>query len=336
MLLAEVDNNKHAQWVREQERIHVENYYKCNYLKTRLNTIALIQDSFHSEHDINGNSYIAYTNDNIIYLPFCSPVKTIHIVVEKTEICYNDVPITYIPALVGKKNQVIRDGFLTENNFIKESSFEVDCKLIQSTQILPSNKQTLVRRGKNSSIFDISHVILHDITEISHTNQEFNLNHHSEIINNYQPTQQITEFQTNEKNDAAGKFYSLPNDEHVSEMQFKSKTSATIEDINQKIVDYFGTSKILSSILGFISSILFAYIIYKIIIIIITKYAEQKAQPLALTRTIEIVSPTAQPTLLEYELAKTKVLEEYSARHTQTIYPVLTDKNIIEPTTEQQ
>ena len=46
------------------------------------------------------------------------------------------------------------------------------------------------------------------------------MNHCKEIINNYQATQLIFEFETLKQNDVDGKFFSIPNDQHTSEIEY--------------------------------------------------------------------------------------------------------------------
>ena len=80
----------------------------------------------------------------------------------------------------------------------------------------------------------------------------------------------MLEFEKNkDDNTEQQRFYSLPIDQHVSDIQFKSKTSESIAEINTKILDFITTSTIATTIIGALTTIFMTYVAYKIIIVIL-------------------------------------------------------------------
>ncbi len=261
--------------------------------------------------------------ENIIYLPVCSPIYELNI--RATEKCYKDLPISFKVALLGNTNQIFKAGYLTTNNFIKDYSPEVNCNLIKTTQLLPSTKQMIIRRGKNATCYNTTHMIIHDLSINSHIDENINFNHHNEIIGNYQSNNIIIEFQPNLHDDAEGKFYSMLNDEHVSEMESKSSSVNAITDIQSKMLGFLEKSTLFNTILGFITTIIIAYIFYKIILIIITNCTRQ--QKIIIQRITEPIPPEAQSSLLEYKITNDQ------HKKISSIYPMLEDASIVIPTT---
>jgi hypothetical protein len=207
LLLAEIDSYKHSQWIRDQEKQNHETYFKCLNLKFRLNSISKDEDNFNTEIDLNYNEVITYTNQNIVYLPICTPVFDVNLT--NTTLCFKDAQVTYKEALLGnsRKTQLNRIGYLTRNNFIRDSSVVIDCSLIHSSQILPTVNQILVRRKSMNSVFNIDHMVTVDLSKSIHSREDINMNHCKEIVNNYQATQLIFEFETFKQNDVDGKFF---------------------------------------------------------------------------------------------------------------------------------
>ena len=95
------------------------------------------------------------------------------------------------------------------------------------------------------------------------------MNHCKEIVNNYQATQLIFEFETLKQNDVDGKFFSMPNDQHTSEIEYKSNQKTSFETMQENLLNYIETSTIISSIFGFVITIIIAFILYQIIMMTI-------------------------------------------------------------------
>ena len=264
ILLSESDSDKHLQWVKTQERIHHENFIECNEFKNNVNTLSLQQDTLNKITDPNGNTVYTYSMDGLVYLPFCTPINAIFI--EKFNDCHQEQKILYEVALPVPHN---RTGFLTTTNMIKDESPKVSCEFIRYNQLLPSNQQMIIRRRETTTIIDTSHLIIHDIAQVNHVHTQINFNHHNEIIANFQPNALKLEFERNKDSSDQERFYSLPNDQHISDIQFKSKTSESIAEINNKILDFITTSTIATTIIGSLTTLFMIYVAYKVVILII-------------------------------------------------------------------
>ena len=327
LLLAELDNEKQFNYMQMVEIGKINKFYQCVQFKNQLNIIAKDKEAFNELYDPNGNLLRTFTSENIIYLPFCSQVS--EIIIKKQEKCFKEIPIKYKVNMVGNKTPVYRDGYLTENNYIRDTSIEINCNLIKTSQLLPSTTKIIVRRGKQTETFNTEHVILLDQSKESNIRGDFNLNHHSEIVNNYQANPIIFEFQPNVQNDAEGKFYTLPNDKHTSDLERQSRTSAMIKDLNSQIINYLATTTIIHTLLGFITSAALIYICYKIITIIITGCTRK--QEIIIKQVTGQIDTKAQATLSDYELTKIE------AKKKNNIFPCLEpEQGKLIATTEQQ
>ena len=143
--------------------------------------------------------------------------------------------------------------------------------------MLPKVNQILVRRKDTNVVFNIKHMFVVDLSKVSHITEDINLNHCGEIVSNYQQTQLVFEFESFKQNDANGKFFSMPNDERTSELEYKTDQKTRIEKIQDKLLNYIETSTIMSSIFGFILSITIYFIIYQILMIILKSCLKSKA-----------------------------------------------------------
>ena len=128
----------------------------------------------------------------------------------------------------------------------------------------------IIRRKRKTSVIETSHLIIHDIAQTTHVHSEINFNHHQEIISNYQQNDIKIEFEkTQNIIDDEFRFYSIPYDQHVSEMEVKSKTNSEITNIKSKVIEYIATSTIVTSIIGGLTTIVIIYVYFKILMILI-------------------------------------------------------------------
>ena len=161
------------------------------------------------------------------------------------------------------------------------------------------------------------------MSRVSHLEEDINLNHCTEIINNYQTNQLVFEFESFKQNDCEGKFFSMPNDHHTSELEFKTDTKNSIESLQERVLSYIETSTIISSVFGFVSTILIVFLIFKITSVIIKACLTTKS--IKITQVHEPQHINAQN--LEKELALLK------AKLALNIFPKLpTENSYIEST----
>ena len=166
-------------------------------------------------------------------------------------------------------------------------------------------------------------MLMVDLSKVSHIAEDINMNHCGEIVSNYQQAQIIFEFDNFKQNDANGKFFSMPNDERTSEIEYRSNQKSSIETIQEKLLNYIETSTILSSVFGFVLSIISIYICYQIIMLIIKSCL--KTKQIHVTRIQETTPETSRN--IEQELAFLK------ANLTIGIFPKLPIENAyVEPT----
>ena len=177
LMLAEGDANKFREWLMTQEKTDIDYFKQCSTLANLISIIAKEDDTFNTIHDLNGNLMITYSKDGLVHLPTCFEATEIELKPEDR--CYKDQPIAFT-----SQNKT-RKGYLTYNNYIKEDSIEVNCKLIAQYQILPGNLQLLIRNGSASKTQDIKGLIFHNITTTHKIHNKINLKHHGEIIENY-------------------------------------------------------------------------------------------------------------------------------------------------------
>ena len=313
ILLAETDNNKQQEWYKEQEKIHQENFIKCNNFKSNIDRISLLDDTINSITDPNGNTIHTYTLDGIVYIPYCTSIGNIYI--EQDTDCHQNLKIKYEIMSPNRTGFSIypgkilenRTGYLTTNNIIRDHSPIVQCDLIRTNQLIPSNQQMIIRRQRKTTVMDTSHLIIHDIAQSTHVHAEMNFPHHKEIIMNYQQEDIKIEFQQNQNvMNEEFRFYTIPYDQHVSEMQFKSKTSEEITDLKSKVVDYIATSTLVTSIIGGLTTIFIIYVCFKVLLILIENCSRNPQ--------IGMQNLTNQPNRIQIDLEHQKLMREYELR----------------------
>jgi hypothetical protein len=309
IILAETDNTKHLEWYKDQENIHQENFLKCKNLKSNLDRISLLDDTLNVLYDLNGNLIYTYTLDGIVYLPYCTPIKRIF--TNDDNKCYLSQPILYETISSNQTSfysesvysKINNTGFLTTNNIIRDDSPIVQCDLIRTNQLTPSNQYMLIRRKQKTTVIETSHLIIHDISQSMHVHTEINFNHHQEIISNYQQETIKLEFEKNQNTiDDEFRFYSIPFDQHVSEMEYKSKTTETITELKGKVIDYIATSTIVTSIIGGLTTLFFIYLGFKILMVVINNCIIRNSNHLV------------QPNRIAIDIDQQRLLREYELR----------------------
>ena len=216
LALAENDYNKYDQWLNARKLEKIALYHHCVLLRNQLREISSHSERFNRINDLNGVEIITFTRNNLIYLPYCVKVKSVCI--EDTATCTEDQLVSFASQNKSQK------GYLTNNNFIKESSDTVNCQLVRSTQMLPSKKKFLIRRANQFSVFNATNMIQVDITKTTLPKIGINFVHHEEITI-HTPSDRSTD------DDIQGKFYSTPNDDEIQEIVSKSKTLDAIEEV---------------------------------------------------------------------------------------------------------
>ncbi len=318
MMLAEADYEKYREYIKIKSLKEIDRLHECNQLSHMLKQIARDEDEFNEIHDLDGNKLTVYTQNGIIFLPFCTPVDTIEIA--HKDKCYDDIPVRYHTRLLGqgKGSPTYRQGYLSKSNIIRDDSVEISCKLVHQSQILPSTQWMLIRRGNSTRPVNISHAIMHDLSQSSVQNDDLNLNHHQEVISNYQANQPQIEFQRKEHNDDSGGFYSLPNDVPIRNSEFQSRTQEELKSMNTSLLTYLASFTIADSILGTVTTLCIAYIIFQIALAIIAHCRSNDEQA---PRAI-ILPPNEQAVLRNYETDLQKANEARANEiRTKRLYP---------------
>ena len=161
----------------------------------------------------------------------------------------------------------------------------------------------LIRRKQKTKVIKTSHLIIHDISQSMHVHTEINFNHHQEIISNYQQEIIKLEFDKNQNTvDDEFQFYSIPFDQHVTEMEYKSKTTETITELKGKVIDYIATSTIVTSIIGGLTTLFFIYLGFKILMVVINNCIIRNSNHLV------------QPNRIAIDIDQQRLLREYELR----------------------
>jgi hypothetical protein len=295
LMLAESDAEKYNQWRRAQERVDLASYKECQALSTQLQLIAKEQDSFNTIHDLNGNEIITYSSNNLIHIPVCQKVNTISL--RKTNECYEDFPIT-----LDLNNKRI-NAFLTKNNFIKRSSQQVNCKIINQAQLLPGNELILLRKGPTAQVNPTKGVIFIDLAVAHHQHERISLAHHEQIIGSYESAKSKEASSSND--DIEGKYYALPNDKQITDVVYRSSITTAIDDIKDTMMSSISHSTITNAIT---STIIAALLIYSITQIIIAAVQYAKANRKATTNTFTRNQPT-RITIIDPKI--TEIISKY-------------------------
>ena len=133
----------------------------CALFNNQLNIIASFDDRFHLISDFNGNKLIVYSKNQLLYKPMCQLVEKIKI--RNSNSCHSDIPI-----YIKNAENISVPMFLSNNNFIKSFSKEIQCSLVNDKTILPSINSTIVRIGNSIKVLNLTNVIVKQI-HIDHT-----------------------------------------------------------------------------------------------------------------------------------------------------------------------
>jgi hypothetical protein len=134
-------------------------------------------------------------------------------------------PVASPPKL--KTKIVYKDGVFSDSE-------KINCEKLRTTQMTPSRKTSIIRRGKITNIFDISHAIFIDITKIKTKENEINFDHLEEI------TRISYDTMTN-KDDINGDFYNTPNDDEIQEISHRSRAQDVIDEVYSTIDEFILT-----------------------------------------------------------------------------------------------
>ena len=193
-LLSENDNEKRLTWLREQEKVHESEFEKCKEWQHVMSQVSKEEDKFNTVIDPNGQIQHVYTRNGLVYLPICTPVSEINLI--ESSKCFQHQPIWYL-----SESRQNRTGYLTQNNFIRDNSPSINCKLITSNQLLPSNNILLIRNGNQFTTKNTSNLIIHDLSKSYHIHSNLNLMHQNQIISNYQNNEIHVEYEKTSQDD---------------------------------------------------------------------------------------------------------------------------------------
>ena len=120
---------------------------------------------------------ILYSRFSNLFIPHCNKINEIRLI--NSSKCFNDILIEF------KIKDSYVKAFLTNNNFIRSYSSEVDCELINDRIILPNKKSALIR-VKNKVVIKPINNIIEELIHLEHFNfSKLNFFHHKEIIQGY-------------------------------------------------------------------------------------------------------------------------------------------------------
>ena len=295
ILLSESDNEKRLSWLREQEKVHESEFEKCKEWQHVISQVSKEDDKFNTVIDPNGQIQYVYTRNGLVYLPICTPVLEINLI--KSLKCFQYQPIWYLTE-IGQN----RTGYITENNFIRDDSALINCKLISSSQLLPSNNMLLVRKGNDFTTKNTSNLIIHDLSKSHHIHSNLNLMHQNQIISNYQNNEIHVEFDKTSQEDNLRVNPSPTDEQHFTEIEYKSKTTDSIVEIEKKVIDLISTSTIIKTLTGAFTTLIIIVLLFKVALLIIKNCFKTKRLPVQSQR-LELTEAQVWP-LHRYELAK--------------------------------
>ena len=295
IILSENDNERRLAWLKEQEKVHENDFEKCKEWQHVISQASKEEDKFNTVIDPNGQIQQIYTRNGLVYLPICTPVNQINLI--ESDRCFQHQQAWYLT-----ENGQNRTGFLTQNNFIRDNSPTVNCKLISSSQLLPSNNILLIRNGNEIKIKNTSNLIIHDLSKPYHIHNKLNLMHQNQIISNYQNNEIHMEYDKTRQDDSQTTISSTNDDQHFTEIEYKSKTVDSINEIEKKVIDLISTSTIIKTITGAFTTLLIVILLFKVAYLIIKNCFNTKLVPTQ-TQRLELTEAQVWP-LQRYELAK--------------------------------
>lgn len=240
LILAEFDDKQLLQFNAQNAKDNLDRFYKCRQLADSLAVISNQNDKFNFFHDINGQQIITYSLNGVVYLPYCTQTRRLKIKADTTSdegnYCDAHLPIMHTPLASDMLTYLpAKEGFLTQNNFVRDFSAKLKCPLINSFQILPSTSLMLTRKGRKCTIDPLEHLQLVDVTQFRSTPDKLNFNHLNEIISNYQQNEMLYEFERI-NTDPIGP---MVNYQHINDEQYHSNMLDKYDTIKKQIREKF-------------------------------------------------------------------------------------------------
>jgi hypothetical protein len=126
--------------------------------------------------------------------------------------------------------------------------------------------------------------------------------HQNQIISNYQNNEIHLEYDKTRQDDSQTTISSTNDDQHFTEIEYKSKTVDSINEIEKKVIDLISTSTIIKTITGAFTTLLIVILLFKVAYLIIKNCFNTKLVPTQ-TQRLELTEAQVWP-LQRYELAK--------------------------------
>ena len=147
LIVSETDFNQNELFNIIMNMYQVTNSKMCQLFRSFANIYTKLEKEFFIFNDYNGNEAVIYTDQGRIFVPDCVIINKFKLL-EKTEKCYKDFPITF------KRNNKTIKAFLTQDKIIKLNSDEVSCQSLYRTCHLRSMKKVIVKIGKVNKLED--------------------------------------------------------------------------------------------------------------------------------------------------------------------------------------
>ena len=93
--------------------------------------------------------------------------------------------------------------------------------------------------------------------------------HQNQIISNYQNNEIHLEYDKTRQDDIQTTISSTNDDQHFTEIEYKSKTVDSINEIEKKVIDLISTSTIIKTITGAFTTLLIVILLFKVAYLII-------------------------------------------------------------------
>jgi len=160
----------------------------------------------------------------------------------------------------------------------------------------------LVRKGNDFTTKNTSNLIIHDLSKSHHIHSNLNLMHQNQIISNYQNNEIHVEFDKTSQEDNLRVNPSPTDEQHFTEIEYKSKTTDSIVEIEKKVIDLISTSTIIKTLTGAFTTLIIIVLLFKVALLIIKNCFKTKRLPVQSQR-LELTEAQVWP-LHRYELAK--------------------------------
>lgn len=117
-------------------------------------------------------------------------------------------------------------------------------------------------------------MIFQDLSLAHHSHDQLNFNHHSQIIGNYEISRQ--DDKNTIKDDIEGGYYTLPNDNQITDIEYKSSIISSIDNISDQVYGMVSHSNIIDTATSAIITFISLYATFRITIEII-KFMKKRA-----------------------------------------------------------